>query len=165
MILGITGHQELEHTASWLWVEQILRRRLESLSQTIVGVSALAIGADQLFARIVLEANGQLWAIIPFAEYEETFDSESARSAYYGLVKRASRTEVLERLQSLEETFLAAGRRVVDRSDVLWAVWDGQAAGGIGGTADVVAYALQVQKPVLHINPTNSSITELPQEL
>ncbi|MFJ8953478.1 hypothetical protein ACIRO1_25525 [Streptomyces sp. NPDC102381] len=36
---------------------------------------------------------------------------------------------------------MAAGKEVVDQSDVLLAVWDGKPAGGKGGTADVVAYA------------------------
>jgi hypothetical protein len=34
-----------------------------------------------------------------------------------------------------------AGRVVVDRSSVLVAAWDGQPSRGLGGTADVVAYA------------------------
>ncbi|MEO5877101.1 MAG: hypothetical protein ABIQ26_19070, partial [Streptosporangiaceae bacterium] len=40
-----------------------------------------------------------------------------------------------------DEAYLVAGHRVVKRSDLLLAVWDGRPAGGLGGTADIVAYA------------------------
>jgi len=40
-----------------------------------------------------------------------------------------------------EEAYLAAGCRVVDMSDVLLAVWDGQPARGKGGTGNIVEYA------------------------
>jgi len=40
-----------------------------------------------------------------------------------------------------EEAFFAAGKAVVDACDWLIAVWDGEPARGLGGSADVVAYA------------------------
>jgi hypothetical protein len=36
---------------------------------------------------------------------------------------------------------MEGGKVVVDRAEVLIAVWDGLPARGLGGTADVVAYA------------------------
>ncbi len=40
-----------------------------------------------------------------------------------------------------EEAFFAADRRVVELSDRMVAIWDGKQSRGLGGTADVVAYA------------------------
>ena len=40
-----------------------------------------------------------------------------------------------------EEAYLAAGLGVLDRSDALLALWDGEPARGRGGTAEVVAEA------------------------
>ncbi|MFV2019058.1 hypothetical protein [Micromonospora sp. LOL_023] len=39
-----------------------------------------------------------------------------------------------------DEAYAAVGRRVLDRCDLLFAVWDGS-AGGVGGTAEAVAAA------------------------
>jgi hypothetical protein len=45
----------------------------------------------------------------------------------------------------------------VDRSSVLVAVWDGQPARGLGGTADVVAYARQRGVPMEVIWPRGAT--------
>jgi hypothetical protein len=42
-----------------------------------------------------------------------------------------------------EDALWAAGQWVAERSDLLVACWDGQPSRGIGGTADVVQYALR----------------------
>ena len=47
-----------------------------------------------------------------------------------------------------EDAYRAAGEAVVERSDVLLAVWDGQPAKGIGGTGEVVAAAGRLGVPV-----------------
>ena len=49
--------------------------------------------------------------------------------------------EQLDHNSPSEEAFLDAGQHVVDRSDRLIAVWDGDDAQGKGGTGDVVRYA------------------------
>lgn len=43
---------------------------------------------------------------------------------------------------------MATGLIVVERCDALLAAWDGEPAGGFGGTADVVAYARSRGRPV-----------------
>jgi hypothetical protein len=44
------------------------------------------------------------------------------------------------------------GRKVVNRCDVLIAIWDGQPADAAGGTGDIVPYAILQGRPVLWIN-------------
>ena len=56
-------------------------------------------------------------------------------------------------MEPSEAAFLAAGRLVVERSDVLAAVWDGKPARGSGGTADVVDYAKELRREVVVIWP------------
>jgi hypothetical protein len=63
----------------------------------------------------------------------------------------------LEHTESTEEAHMDAGKVVVDRSSVLLAVWDGQPSRGLGGTADVVAYARQRGVPVTVIWPEGAS--------
>ena len=50
-----------------------------------------------------------------------------------------------------------AGKVVVDRSSVVLAVWDGQPSRGLGGTADVVAYARQRGVTVTVVWPEGAS--------
>ncbi len=51
-----------------------------------------------------------------------------------------------------DEMYAAVGRYVVDRSDVLIALWDGEVNGKPGGTADTLRYALQqVRTPPLKV--------------
>ena len=53
--------------------------------------------------------------------------------------------------------YIAWGHTGVDRSSVLVAVWDGQPARGLGGTADVVAYARQRGVPMEVIWPQGAT--------
>lgn len=161
MRVGITGHQRLKEPARWGWVRQELDRLLSSLAPPLVGITSLAVGADQLFADAIVRHGGSLEVVIPFAGYEFTFAEGHDRDEYEQLLRRASKKEVLEGHGSDEEAYLASGKRMVDQSDLLVAVWDGLPATGLGGTGDVVAYAVQRRKRTLHLNPVTQKVGEL----
>jgi hypothetical protein len=161
MRVGITGHQRLKEPAGWGWVRRELERLLSSFAPPLVGVTSLAVGADQLFADTILRRGGSLEAILPFAGYEQTFAEGRARETYTRLLRRALKRDVLEKRGSAEEAYLAAGKLVVDRSELLVAVWDGQPAGGLGGTGDVVRYAVERRKKTVHLNPVTREVSEL----
>jgi hypothetical protein len=76
------------------------------------------------------------------------------------LVSQAT-VEVLQTSGTDEDAYMAAGRRVVELSDVMIAVWDAKPAKGKGGTADIVAYAIASDVPVVHINPVERTVTRL----
>lgn len=156
MRLGITGHRELKDPRAWPWVETVLREHLKAIAPPIIGVTSLAIGADQLFARLVLEVGGSLHAVVPFPDIERSF-SPGDLAAYRQLVRDAE-VEVLRTPGTDDDAFLAAGERVVDLSDVVLAVWDGNPAKGRGGTGDVVSYATRRGVPVVHIDPAARSV-------
>lgn len=161
MRIGVTGHQRLNEPANWEWVKREIARFLSSLSSPLVCVTSLAVGADQLFANAVLQHDGALEVVLPFPEYESTFTEARDRQEYARLLKRASKIEVLEKHGSDEDAYFASGKRVVDTSDLIIAVWDGKPAAGRGGTGDVVNYAIQQRKRVIHLNPTTQKLTEL----
>jgi hypothetical protein len=117
------------------------------------GVCSLAVGADQIFARAILSADAKLHVVIPCTDYATTFTTEGARTSYYELFASATSRELLPFPSPTEEAFMASGRIVADRSDLLLAVWDGAPAAGLGGTADVVQYAKMRGKPVEVIWP------------
>src|SRR5215213_7736301 len=137
MRVGITGHQRLEEPARWGWVRRELDSLLDSLTLPLIGITSLAVGTDQLFADAVLQRGGSLEIVIPFAGYEFTFSEEHDRQEYLRLLRHALKQEVLQKHGSDEEAYLASGKRMVDQSELLIAVWDGRPAIGLGGTGDV----------------------------
>jgi hypothetical protein len=149
--VGITGHQRLDDPGAWPWVADAMRDQLTTMSPPLLAVTSLAIGADQLLARLVIERGGKIYAVLPFADIERSF-SPGDRPAYRELSKNAT-VEVLDISGTDEDAYLAAGHRVVDNSDIMLAVWDGKPAKGKGGTADVVAYAIKRGIPLIHIDP------------
>lgn len=158
MRVGITGHQRLEKSSDWDWTRAELENALRSLPQPLIGVSSLAIGADQLFAQLILNQGCALEAILPFDNYQRAFAAGLDRDEYHRLLKQASRVSVLSNAECDEQSYLLAGTTVVDRCELLLAVWNGQPAIGPGGTGDIVNCARQKQKPLIHFNPTTREI-------
>lgn len=160
MRIGITGHQRLKEPSNWQWVSLEIDNLLSQLAQPLIGISSLAIGADQLFASAILRHGGSLEVVIPFTEYERTFSEEQDKQEYIRLLNSASNVEILEKRGSEEEAYLEASKRMIDLSDILVAVWDGKPAAGLGGTGDAVNYALQKQRKVIHLNPIIHKVIE-----
>jgi len=159
MRVGVTGHQRLADPTAWPWVEEVVGRELDATIGPLVVVTSLAIGADQLVARLGTARGATVHAVLPFASIERTFAAEDLQT-YRRLLSQSS-VEVLETSGTDEDAYLAAGRRVVELSDVMIAVWDEKPAKGKGGTADIVRYALAFGVPVVHINPIGRTITKL----
>jgi hypothetical protein len=157
-MVGMTGHAGLPPPTSGL-VTTALRDTLRAYVPNLVGVTMLGPGADQLFARVILELGGILHVVQPTIgmQYRDSFEDTAAQAGYDELYGQASHVQVLEHTESTEQAHMDGGRAVVDRSSVLVAVWDGQPARGLGGTADVVAYAHQRGVPVTVIWPEGAS--------
>lgn len=141
MRIGCTGHQTLSPFTRRNVATAIATILTEQTDDTLVGLSSLAEGADQVFAFAVLAAGGELHAVIPSEGYEQTFTTRRARSTYKSLLALASEVTRLSNAEPNEDAFLAAGHHVVEQCELLIAVWDGQGAAGKGGTGDVVDYA------------------------
>jgi hypothetical protein len=148
MRIGITGHQRLQSESDWATVKAKIDEILAKAGQPLVGVTSLAIGADQVFADAVLARRGKLEVVIPFYGYELKFDEGPNRQSYRRLIESASAVDVLPARESDEAGYFEAGKRVVDRSDRMIAVWNGLPAAGLGGTADIVRYAEQKYKNI-----------------
>ena len=151
MRVGVTGHQNIPRPAL-ATIEHNIREQLEDDSE-LVGVSSLAEGADQLFASIVLSLKRPLEVVIPSKDYETTFVNSESVDHYRTLLRRATKVYRMPFRKASEEAFFEAGKEIVNRSDRLLAVWDGEPAQGLGGTADIVAYAQRSGVPVSIIWP------------
>jgi hypothetical protein len=152
--LGITGHQQIPSAAVDFVVDGLEREiSLAAQNPPLWGITSLAIGADQTFAELILRADGELHVVVPSRLYESTFAHDADLQRYEAILRLASRVDRLEFPNPTPAAFYAAGRRVVDLSDTLVAVWDGKPAAGLGGTADIVRYANELQTPVVVVWP------------
>ena len=156
--IGITGHQWLDDETTWQWVRSALADAVARSPRPFEGLSSLAIGVDQLFASIVLDHGGTLEVVLPFPDYRTRFADEQDARRYDGLLSRASRIEVIQAQGSDEEAYLAAGKRIVDRSHEMFAVWNGQPAADIGGTADIVHYTRDVGRRLTVFDPVTRTV-------
>jgi hypothetical protein len=146
--VGITGHRTLGDAAK---VREDIREALKGIAEdaplnSIRLLSALAAGADQLAAQVVVdEFGGTLEAILPLEpkDYATDFlDDPAAGAELHRLLARATRVSVPDAAEPTREAaYEAAGRAVVDGCEVLLACWNGKPARGRGGTAEIVEYA------------------------
>ncbi|MFD9950321.1 hypothetical protein ACFWYW_18275 [Nonomuraea sp. NPDC059023] len=149
--IAVSGHRGLPAGTASL-VDDALRGTLAGHSPRVVGLSCLADGADQIFARAVLDLGGSLEAVVPAARYRDSLPGE-VRAAYDELLGRAVTVHRLDFAEPTSESHMVASIRMLDGADVLLAVWDGLPARGYGGTADVVAEARRRGVPVQVIWP------------
>jgi hypothetical protein len=153
--VAVSGHRGLpEHTVRL--VDEAIRAELTKMVPDLVGLSCLADGADQIFARAVLDLGGQLEAVIPAEKYREGLPDQF-KDEHDDLFEHASEVHKLAFVESTSEAHQAASERMVDLSDLLIAVWDGLPARSFGGTADVVNYARAHGVPVTVIWPEGST--------
>ena len=131
MRVGITGHQNIPRRAVPM-IQNMLQQLLAKQPDPLTCITSLAQGADQMCATIALRQGSNLHVVVPCAQYEKTFTTAAGLRQFRTLLAESDSVETLPFSQPSEEAFLAAGRRVVDLSDLLTAVWDGKPARGKG---------------------------------
>ncbi len=160
MKVGITGHQDLgsEETLSWLsdTLESVINQYDIDL-----GITSLAVGADQLYAEILRKKHIRYIAVIPSDGYQKTFTVSNQLERYIDLLQSAFNTIRLPFIKPTEAAFYESGKQIVHLSDMIIAVWNGLPAKGLGGTGDIVEYALSIKKPVMHLNPITQTVREI----
>lgn len=137
--IAVSGHRGLPMATTQL-VTQAVRKALGDTGARVTGLSCLADGADQIFARAVLEAGGEIEAVVPALEYRYGLPAD-ALAEYDYLLARAATVHQMPFTKSTSESHMTASEFMISHAAELWAVWDGKVARGYGGTADVVAYA------------------------
>jgi hypothetical protein len=153
--IAISGHRGLNAHTTGL-IDQAIRERLSKYPIGVTGLSILADGADQIFARAVIDLGGTLEAFIPAGEYRSGLPAE-AHPEYDDLLTHAVAVHRLPFVESTSESHMVASKLMVDEADELYAVWDGKPARAYGGTADVVAYACDHDIPVEVIWPAGAA--------
>ena len=155
--IGITGHMNLSRDSAPL-VAEALRDVLQDCNEgEVVGISCLAQGSDQIFARVVLECGGAIEVILPAADYRDRKVKPDNLAEFNDLIRRARMVRTLPFEKSNRDAYMAASEEVLASIDSLIAVWDGNPSGGYSGTADVVAAARGRGIPVKVVWPDGSS--------
>jgi|SRR5918992_5110787 hypothetical protein len=146
--IGITGHVLLGEGTAEL-VDRALREALASWARPgLVGVTCLAPGSDQIFARVVLEIGGRLEVVLPAPDYRERKIDGANQAEFDRLLHAACSVSYTGHPSSGQAAYHAASKVVIARSTRLLAVWDGSPDRRPGGTNDAVAHARSVGVPV-----------------
>lgn len=164
LTIAITGHRPnrlaIGEARARQRIEAVLRAlkagaRKGSARGPRVAVSALAEGADRIFAHAALALGYRLEVLLPFAraDYATTFADKSAKADFLALLERAEGVRELPgSLAATKAAYEAVGQATVAACCVLVAVWDGRPAAGRGGTPEIIAYALRQGRPVIWID-------------
>jgi hypothetical protein len=145
--IGITGHIRL-HPASRVAIYTALMSLLRTYPR-VHGVTCLAEGSDRLFAKAVRDCAGTYEVVLPLPSGRPRRIDRTLRR----FLRRAIQVREVRVSGTPEKAYAAASREMLDRSDILVAVWDGIESGAPGGTADTVAKARAEGKEVVVIWP------------
>lgn len=164
-IVAVTGHCRLGDDSATRFAEYALRALLARIQRAspggVVALSGLAAGTDTIFAETALAYGIPLEACLACADIAENFAPGRERERFYHLLARSRRVHRLPFVERSNTAYMALGRWLVDSSDLLIAVWNGLPAVAPGGTGDVVAYARQQGRPVVHVHTVEKKITLL----
>ncbi|MBV9755917.1 MAG: hypothetical protein JO047_02590, partial [Alphaproteobacteria bacterium] len=156
--VGMIGHRNLpaqDPSVLGRTIDEVLARIAAQASghAELRAVCALAAGADLLLAAAALAHGYTLLAPLPFPRdiYREDLADEESRSAYDAILARAARVYELNGDRKAGDAYQAVGRLLLEQSDLLVAVWDGEREKGIGGTGEIVREALAAGIPVVVI--------------
>lgn len=151
-VVGVTGHTNLTDRSVAL-VHRALLDRLRPYGDDLVGMTCLARGADQAFADAVLELGGALDVVLPAEDYLTGIPDPADRERCESYLATARSAVTMPYETSGAPAYLAASRYLIDRCDLLLAVWDGAPPTGSGGTAAAVSYARGHSLPVTVVWP------------
>jgi hypothetical protein len=170
LVIGITGHRDLrDQDLGGLssGIKHIFLELKEKYRFTpLILLSALADGADRLAADIALsrEIQARLFVPLPMerAIYEQDFDRDSLTN-FRALLEQAggylelplvegnTRESIMRKGHERDLQYESVGKYIVQKSQILIALWDGVESGLVGGTSSVVRFqkeGLPLTQPV-----------------
>lgn len=164
--VGITGHRYLDNSKVFIYKKKIFCEliRLKEKYPSMALYSSLADGADRIAVREAIKLNIEFIAVLPMPVkiYALDFDI-SSRNELYVLLDQSKETITLplinkHSLECISEhgdqrnlQYEQAGRYIANKSDILFALWDGTFNNLKGGTGEIVKYSKKLKKKLFHI--------------
>ena len=136
----------------------------DGATSEFVVISSLAEGSDRLVAEAGLAAGLTLEAVLPFhrEEYARDFKTEDSQTVYESLLQRTSAIFELDGDPTdRSRAYETAGLIMLANIDLLITIWDGNAAAGVGGTAQIISRAVSSGIPIVWIEPANPTAIRL----
>lgn len=146
--IGVTGHTDLSGEDAALMLKTLTEVLRQYPSPDLHGVTCLARGADQLFARAMIAARGTYEVVLPAEDYQERIVGKAGRKSFDELLRKATAVRTMPFRRSNRRAYFAASTDMLDRCDLLFAVWNGEPTRRLGDTAHVVSVARQRRMPV-----------------
>ena len=160
-VVGFTGHRSIADPNALAGHLAVALDDLLATNRSPLVISSIAAGADTLFVSEVARRGVPYLLVLPFPADRFQHDFEPGEwLARAPLLRNAAHVEEISGSASDEEAYMDAGTRIVSQADLLVAVWDGSPTSGLGGTADVVAFARALDKPLLWLNPVTGAIVK-----
>ena len=159
--IGITGHRALSqiHLIKTGFHQILMKIDQEFKDKDWQIISLLAEGADRLVVLSTLEykPNTRLIVPLPFSvpEYIKDFSSQESKNEFIQLFDLAYEVIEPEPVSTRDSAYLSAGIQMLDRANVLVALWDGKSARKIGGTGNLVDLARQRRLPIVWLQCGN----------
>jgi len=158
--LGVTGHRKIDKQTEEKIYNEIKKLDYEGISHI---VTPLAEGSDRVVAKYAMnELGAKLVVPIPFElkKYKETF--EETELEFEEILECAKELGKLNKEKdNKKELYKKCGEYVVDNCDILIAIWDGEEAKDVGGTGDIVKYAKDNKKYIVHINSKTQEVVHI----
>jgi hypothetical protein len=152
--IGFTGQGPVaDEAACAAAIGAYLARQMAVAGRTVVGVSTAAEGAPLLFAESCFALEIPLRLLLPSPR--ESFLAEAGAQAGGRLeqaIERAISVEVAGSEESPGERYYECGLQVVQQSQELLALFDGEASAEMGGPAEIVAFAGEMRRPVTWVH-------------
>lgn len=158
--MGAIGHRELD-VQSGHYVHlccHIILSILKEKYSSIKAVSAIAQGADSLFAQTAVSLGIQLEPVIPFKEFMSDFQEEES---YERCKSFRVRSESENRVNFSERSGAAYRKSmewVIFKSNIIIAIWDGKEIGSKGGTWEAVSLCKKLKKKFIHIDVSRNTM-------
>lgn len=153
MIIGCTGHRKLGNYKipnpiyNYVKIQTIDILKEKKPTKIITG---MAIGYDQLVAKIAIKLKIPFIAAIPFVGQELLWPKET-REHYQDLLSHAEQIEVISSGAYASWKMHARNKWIVNNSNLIIAAYDEELK--IGGTFHCVSYTKEQNKPLIIINP------------
>lgn len=160
--VGGIGHRNLGGTSEVIFVQFFFHQILNELASKyprLNAVSALASGADTVFAECAHSLAIPLISVIPFSGFDRDFLDPEAYARYRSMRDSSAIEQCLHYGKRTSSAYRKSMEWVIVKSNLVIAAWDGRCIGSVGGTWEALSLCDRLGKPMLHINTEKRTLS------